>query len=87
MLVNCNCIKISIILHQVEKVILFFLIKKTSIAIENFKGIIYLVHMFSTINTSNSNCSTGDKEYTLKSSFTKTDSDCYIYEEIEETFL
>jgi len=49
----------------VEKVILFFLIKKTSIAIEDFKGIIYPVYMFSIINTSNSNCSTGDKEYTL----------------------
>jgi len=65
MLVNCNCIKIPIILHQVKKVILFFLIKKTSIAIENFKDIIYSVHMFSTINTYNSNYSTGDKEYTL----------------------
>jgi len=62
LILDHDCVEVSVILYQMEKAIIF-LMKKTSIAMEDFKSLIYLVWIFSAMNISSFECSVVNREY------------------------
>jgi len=62
LILDHDCVEVSVILYQMEKAIIF-LMKKTSIIMGDFKSLIHLVWIFSAMNVFSFEYSIVNREY------------------------